>query len=283
MRWIRRVAIVLGALAVVGGIVGLVTQEGGSTDPSRSIDESPAGAYLVTSAATVTSTVGSLRETTTIEYLRTDIVPDGATIRMSGRWNVQRYREQTELFYDLKAIGLGQMQIIVDDDDVYMRGDVIRPITRSTMHWLHINENDERPAAQVLLELIPYLDAPGTLGLLQGADGVPRPLGSDEVANVPTEAYEVDLRLDLAYERISLIHRVGLENDLELMEEVGMDPPTSARVWIDDDGYVRKVILEIRMGRRAGGGRLRYTSVYTELGRRIRVMPPPEEQVVELA
>jgi hypothetical protein len=113
------------------------------------------------------------------------------------------------------------------------------------------------------------------LAYLRGSGGQVRRVGSDSVRGVETTHYKVTVDLERAAKRADGDARQSLRSVIQLsgVRKLPVD------VWLDGDGYVRKVVYS-SPGR--AGQRARVTMELHDFGKRVTIKPPPSGSVIDL-
>lgn len=112
------------------------------------------------------------------------------------------------------------------------------------------------------------------LAYLRGAGHVQK-VGTDTVQGVSTTHYKVTLDL----ERAAAESTGSTRRSLRRVIEAGGVKKLPADVWIDDDGYLRKVVY----AQPAGNGRaVRLTMELHDFGKPVTIKPPPSDSVTDL-
>lgn len=144
-------------------------------------------------------------------------------------------------------------------------------------HWIRIDADQVSESG-----LGTVGDPENTLLPIEGLAGEPEQVGRETLHGTETTRYDFEIDIDKLFD-VAAEHADRLSPDLESLMNMGRDmlPDTGhGRVWIDDDGRVRKFdfLLEIEaMGQRVTS----ITSVeWFDFGVAVEVEAPPADQVV---
>jgi len=111
---------VLASVALFTLILSGCGGDGGNGDGSNGAAASPAD---IVAAVETTAAAGSVALDMTVEFNGSSAVPDGTTIGMTGGSTLGDPR-RAELSADFGALGVGRIEMLIDEDQVYMRGGV---------------------------------------------------------------------------------------------------------------------------------------------------------------
>jgi hypothetical protein len=166
---------------------------------------------------------------------------------------------------------------IVTGNVLYMRSSLFSQLRLSGgKQWVKVDL--EALARQQGIDLSSLVNANPTptsaLAYLRGAGHVEK-VGSDKVQGVSTTHYKVTLDLERAAAKSSGSTRKSLRRVIDL----GGVKKLPADVWIDGDGYLRR----IEYAQPAGNGRaVRLAMELHDFGKPVAVKPPPADSVVDL-
>jgi hypothetical protein len=164
-----------------------------------------------------------------------------------------------------------QLRVVIDGDDTYFHD----PELYETSDWVRVSSDEAGIGDQVGTG--PDLSA--FLGYLNGARDV-ETVGTENVAGASTTHYTGDVDLERAF-----VHtRTQAANDAEeateqLREQLG-EIDVSFDVWIDEAGAMRR--MEFAFDPREGDGSVRARVDIREVGAKLDVQVPTEEEVVDL-
>jgi hypothetical protein len=113
------------------------------------------------------------------------------------------------------------------------------------------------------------------LAYLGGSSGKVEKVGSEKVQGIDTTHYHVTVDLERAAKRAKGTARQSLER---LIRTSGVKK-VPEDVWIDDKGYVRKVVYDTAGG---GGQAAQVTMVLHDFGPHVPIQPPPKGSVVDI-
>jgi hypothetical protein len=186
--------------------------------------------------------------------------------------------------------GSGQLTITVDVggrefkiDSVitgtvlYMRSPAFQQLTGGKQ-WVKLDLG--KIAAQRGIDIGSLLNTSPTptsaLAYLGGSSGDVEKVGTEKVQGVDTTHYRVTVDLARAASHAKGTAKQSLKR---LMQTSGVKK-VPEDVWIDDKGYVRKVVYDTAGG--GGGQKARVTMVLHDFGPKVPIQPPPKGSVVDI-
>jgi len=185
--------------------------------------------------------------------------------------------------FDFGDIAVGTIEMIVEEDFAYMRGEAFARLAGDDATWLRVDLTSTDATAQQLQDLVSgQNDAAVLLYYLFGADGDVEPLGTETIGGVEATGYGVTLDLDAALERVPAEAREALGLNLDEFTDGGIEHVLQAEVWIDDEGFVRRLVLVYALGEAVGGGEIRVTTDLSAFGEPVDVEIPSNDEVVSL-
>jgi hypothetical protein len=253
MRWF----LFSGAVALVAAGCG----SGGSTSAEE-----------IQHAASKTSEAGSLEA---------DFAVDGQGLTGTGNGVFNNKQGSGRLKMQLVAAGRKvPFDSIVDGNTLYLRSPAFSQATTHDKQWVKLNVAalSSSSGGQGGSDLSGILDAAPTpanaLAYLQGSLTVDK-VGSEPVEGVPTTHYAVNVDLDQAAENTTgdareTVRRVIAQSGVK---ELPFD------VWLDGNGYIRKVRYDEHAGRRQAA---EVTMELHDFGAPVPITAPPVESVVDL-
>jgi hypothetical protein len=231
----------------------------------------------VTSAAEATVEKATARFELTSELLGTSL-PDLTIIEATGHVAMDASRRADLSISDMliEIPGAGPTDIVVNGDDVYIRGGGLTGIPGCSRHqWIHTDPS----RAEADLDDASILG--GGLGdirlfiyYLFGASGTPRELGEESIDGSLARHYSTTLDLQKANDVAPTDIRTVLTADLAQMREAGIRTEVPADIWIDASGLVRQTVFVFFLD---DGTRMRVTIAYSEFGSSLRDVPDPAE------
>ena len=264
-------------------LVALFACDGGDGDGSDPTPASRTG--VVVSAAEATVETGAVALDMTVEFAGTSQVPDGTKIGMTGRSTFGDPRT-AELHADFEALGVGSIDMLIDDQDIYMRGGVIDQVLRSAKggaDWLYVDLSSSSRAVEQFADLSSgQNDASLLLYFLFGTTGDVDEAGSDTIDGVEATRYSTTADLDAALADAPPEVRDSLELNISQLEAQGVETRLDADVWIDGDGLIRQVAYAYRLSAESGGGEMRTTATFSEFGEPIRLDLPDRADVIDV-
>jgi hypothetical protein len=185
--------------------------------------------------------------------------------------------------FDFGALPVGTIEVIVDERFAYMRGAAFAEFAGDAETWLRVDLTSTDATAQELQGLVSgQNDASLLLYYLFGADGQIDSLGTETIGGVEATGYSVSLDLDEALARVPEEAREALELNLDEFTDGGIAHVLDAEVWIDGEGFVRRLVFVYELGDEVGGGRIGVTSDLSAFGEPVEVEAPSDDDVVDV-
>ena len=231
----------------------------------------------VTSAADATVAKATFRFELTSEWLGTSL-PDPTLIEATGHVAMDESRRADLSVSDMliEIPGAGPTEMVVNGDDVYIRGGVFTGIPGCSPHqW--VNTDPSRAEADLDDAWIlagGMSDVRLFIYYLFGASGTPRELGEESIDGSLARHYSTRLDLQKANDVAPTDIRTVLTADLAEMREVGVRTEIPADIWIDGSGLVRQTVFLFSF---EDDTRVRVTTAYSEFGSPLRDIPDPAE------
>jgi hypothetical protein len=249
-------------LALVAALAALAAGCGGGGEGSASPDD-------IARAAQTTTKKGSLEADFTIS---------GQGLRGSGSgvFNTGKTRSG-QLNMTVTANGRDTpVDTIVSGDVFYMRSPVFARAVGQGKQWIKLDLGTITKQRGV--DLSGLLNASPTptnaLAYLAGTTDVKK-VGSEKVGGVATTHYTVTADLRRAVERASGSARSSLQ---QLIAQTGIRK-LPLDVWLDENGYIRKVKYDEHSGRRQAA---HVAMELHDFGPPVTITPPPSDSVVDL-
>lgn len=248
-------------LAMAGAVVLVAGGCGGGGD-SASPDD-------IQQAASKTAKAGSLEADFAVSA-------QGLTGSGSGVFNSKQRTGQLKM--KLNASGREiPVDSFVDGDVLYLRSPAFAQATTRNKQWIKLNLAT-LGSAQGSTDLSGILDASPTpanaLAYLQGSSTVDK-VGSESVGGVDTTHYSVSANLDRAAEHASGATRDAVQG---VISQSGVKT-LPLDVWVDGNGYIRKVSYDEHAGRRQAAT---VTMELHDFGGPVAITAPPSDSVVDL-
>ena len=165
----------------------------------------------------------------------------------------------------------------VDGDVLYLRSPAFAQATTQDKQWIKINLAT-LGSSQGNTDLSGILDASPTpanaLAYLQGSSTVDK-VGSESVGGVDTTHYSVSANLDRAAKQASGSTKDALQG---VISQSGVKT-LPVDVWVDENGYIRKVSYDEHAGRRQAA---KVTMELHDFGKPVPITAPPSNSVVDL-
>jgi len=232
---------------------------------------------VVTGAAEATVAKATFRFELTSEWLGTSL-PDPTIIEATGHVAMGASRRADLSVSDMliEIPGAGPTDIVVNGDDVYIRGGVFTDIPGCSRHqWVHTDPSRaEADLDDGWILAGGMSDVRLFIYYLFGTSGTPRELGEESIDGSLARHYSTTLDLQKANDVAPTDIRTVLTADLAEMREVGVRTDIPADIWIDGSGLVRQTVFVFSLD---DGTRVRVTTVYSEFESPLRDIPDPAE------
>jgi outer membrane lipoprotein-sorting protein len=248
-------------LALVGTVALVAAGCGGGSESASPAD--------IQQAASKTAKAGSLEADFAVSA-------QGLSGSGSGVFNSKQRTGQLKM--KLNASGRQiPVDSVVDGDVVYLRSPAFAQATTQDKQWIKINLAT-LGSSQGNTDLSGILDASPTpanaLAYLQGSSTVDK-VGSESVGGVDTTHYSVSANLDRAAKQASGSTKDALEG---VISQSGVKT-LPLDVWVDENGYIRKVRYDEHAGRRQAA---KVTMELHDFGKPVPISAPPSDSVVDL-
>jgi hypothetical protein len=233
----------------------------------------------VTSAAEATVAKATLRFDLTSELLGTSL-PDPTLIEATGHVAMDASRRAdlsvSEMLIDMLIPISGPTDMVVNGDDVYIRGGVFTGIPGCSPHqWVHTDPSRaEADLDEAWILGGGMSDVRLFIYYLFGVSGTPRELGEESIDGSLARHYLARIDLQKASDAAPTDIRTVMAADLAEMREIGVQTEIPADIWIDDSGLVRQTEFLFSL---EDGTRVRVTTAYSEFGSPLRDIPDPAE------
>ena len=263
-------------------LVVLVACNAGDGGADGQATTAASGAGPITEAAEKTAATGSVALEMTVEFQGNPQVPEGTTIGITGSSTLGDPRI-AELHADFEALGVGAIEMLIDDQAVYMRGGVIDQVLRSAnggADWLFVDLASSDPAAQQFAGLSSgQNDASLLLYFLFGASDDVEEVGTETIDGAGTTRYSLTADLEEALAAAPADVRDALQANIDQLEAQSVDTRLEAEVWIDEEELIRRVTYVYTM---AGGGQMLTTADFSDFGEPIELDIPDPGDVVDV-
>ena len=166
------------------------------------------------------------------------------TMTASGDTTLGSERRMS-LSTDMTDYGLGELDMIVADGRLYLRGDAFAEMV-GTETWVAVDLDSTDPTARELTSTVSGTnDASLALFWLLGATRGPAVIRTERIGDALTERMVVPVDLGVALERIPADLQPILASGIEQVRTVGIEPRFSTDVWVGvDDGLIHRVRYE---------------------------------------
>lgn len=149
-------------------------------------------------------------------------------------------QRRMQLAMDMTDYDAGNMELILDDRFLYIRGDAWAEQLGDT-DWFGVDLDSTDPAVDDWRDLASgQNDASMALYWLLGATGTPAAVKRERVGEVPTDRLVMHLDLELALDLVPPELRPVLEQVITEARARDIEPLFEADVWIGDDGLIHR-------------------------------------------
>jgi hypothetical protein len=231
----------------------------------------------VRSAVEATVAKPTFRFELTSEWLGTPL-PDPTLFEATGHvaMGASRRADLSMSGLLMEIPGAGPTEMVVNGDDVYMRGGVFTGIPGCSRHQWVLTDPSSAEAdlddGWILAGGI--YDVRLFIYYLFGVSGTPRELGEESIDGSLTRHYTTRLDLQKANDVAPTDIRTVLTADLAGMREAGIRTKVPADIWIDGSGLVRQTVFLFSFD---DGMRVRVTTAYSDFGSPLRDIPDPAQ------
>ncbi len=140
--------------------------------------------------------------------------------------------------------GAGEVEVVVDGDTAYLRSPLYADLTGSDATWVSASAADladDGPSA-----ITGQGDPGGLLALLEGAGGPLEERGREDVRGVPTRHVATVIDVEKALAQLpDDRHRAAVDALREYGAEASSYVTIPAEAWVDDDGRVRRLRVDL--------------------------------------
>lgn len=170
------------------------------------------------------------------------------------------------------------MEVIVDGATTYVRIPFLSSMT-GTSGWLSASAEDLGASADQLGFGAGTTDPSQLLEALRGVADDVEAAGQEDVRGVPTTRYTATVDLDAAADVVPADQRERFEAELHALGDLGALP---VEVWIDADGLVRRLVLDVSGVAPQGQlpGKAQIAMELFDYGEPVEIDLPPADQVV---
>jgi outer membrane lipoprotein-sorting protein len=251
----------MGRLALAGAVAFVAAGCGGGSSSTTAAD--------IASAASKTAKTGSLEADFAVSA-------QGLSGTGSGVFNNKQRSGQLKMTLNANGRQI-PVDTVVNGDVVYLRSPAFAQATTQDKQWVKL-DLAALGSRQGSTDLSGILDASPTpsnaLAYLQGSSTVSK-VGEESVKGVKTTHYTVSADLDRAVEHASGATRDAVQGVISQsgVKNLPLD------VWLDGNGYIRKVSYDEHAGRRQAA---KVTMELHDFGAPVAIAAPPSDSVVDL-
>ncbi len=213
------------------------------------------GPVFLSQAAKSTAKVTTQKVSMRIETSAPIVI--GVTI--DGEVDNAAKRSHLKMGIDGGGAGLGEalggsfsLELVTDDQTVYVRSPLLTRLGKGDKPWLKVDASKWAKSKS----LGPGTQDPGRfLTFLEGAGGTVTTVGREDLRGVSTTHVRTTLDIAKAIAEAPAAQRQKLEDQLSGFGGAGAAMrQIPADAWLDDDGYVRKVVLSFPVPGGSGAG-----------------------------
>lgn len=278
----------IGRLATTGALAATLVACGGSSGDGAPATPSP-GAVLQGDPAVVVA--GASARTTAAKNAKVELSGDvaamGQTVTLSGNGAIDFANETFQL--NLTVPGMGTIEERFLDDIVYVKIPDAQAAQFGGKPWLKIDPKAvSGSGGQNPFGSLDSSNPSQILATLQGAGTVTK-VGDEDVRGVRTVHYKADIDVAKAADAQQLTPA----QRQQLQQALGGKSTIPADVWLDEQGLVRRLTIDIEATPSAGGTRpsASPTSVKTKISMEFfdygqanaSVSAPPADQVTDFS
>lgn len=241
----------------VGGDQATSSTDGGSSTTSTVVlsegsFEGTGGAVFLREAAAATAEVTSQKMTIT---MTTSGIPEAGDVVMSYEGAFDNAARQGHMVIDMGGSlgafgeGMGRMEMVIDGDTIYVRSDLFSAVA-GDKPWVSMTEEGLGETGGVDVQG----DPTQFLEFLEGVGEELEELGREDQRGVSTTHVRTEIDMAKLMADASVEDRAGYEQSLEgLGGAAGAFESIPVDVWIDDDGYVRRLTMTFATDLEPGG------------------------------
>jgi hypothetical protein len=276
----RLISVLLVVLVACGGGDG----DGQATTPATTPTTQAAS---IAAAVETTAATESVSLDMTVEFQGSSTVPEGTTIGMTGRSTLGDPRV-AELHADFQALGVGDIEMLIDDQHLYMRGGAFDELLGSIgqkpkPEWLFVDLSSSDPSVGQFRSLSTgQNDASLLLYFLLGATGEVSEVGNEEVGGVATTHYSLTADLQKALDEAPAEVQAPLEENVGALEASGIETRLEAEVWIDDEQLIRRAAYVYELSDASGGGQILTTVSFSDFAEPVELDIPARADVIDV-
>jgi hypothetical protein len=170
---------------------------------------------------------------------------------------------------EVGAPGKGEvgMEMIGTDNAFYYRGAPFRPLLKPGKTWVEVRSTNPQLGQ----------DDPGAMLLYLRATSKLHRLGQANVNGVQTTQYSVRTQIQKALQLAKPADRKRVEGSAKQLTAAGITE-VPFDVWVDNDGYIRRLVIDWKVGGRAITGRVDDS----DFGKAPAIAVPAQSRVVDV-
>ncbi len=190
-------------------------------------------------------------------------------------------KNRLEMIADFSELGLGELDIILDEDRAYLHGGFLEALVRPR-EWVLIDSESDDPEVATLADAIGRAsDVSIVVYYLYGETGpvVQRP--PQTLRGTPADRFAVTLDLELAADKAPAPVAESLQGYIEDLGTAGVERTLDSEVWLQE-GLIRRVILTYNYKASKGGGQQRITYDFLDFGDPVEPTLPAKRAIVKI-
>lgn len=233
-------SLLLSACGATGG-AGSATLAGGAKNQKVEPGsfEGAKGARFLKQAASATADVKTMRERMTMTTKG-----GGMDLSMTAEGDYDVVNGRGHFTMSMADMG-GEIEMVVDGDTVYMK---IPMMAGNGKPWSKMSAADLGQAGTSTAAT----DPGAFLKMLEGTGAEITTIGKEDVRGVATTHISTTLDLRKLMEQAVGDDKADVEKQLDSMGGAAL-PAVPTEVWVDDDGYVRKLTMDMDLAEMTGG------------------------------
>ncbi len=266
-----------------------------SPSPSRSTEPASPGAPSASTgtvanagqiddlreAALASVAEGTVRMVYSIEFDGATTVQDGLFLSGRGQTSFGEPR-RAHLSATLQNEAFGSYEMILDDRQLYLKGDVVAQIVPAG-RWLGVDlDSNHRMVASFASLASGQNDSSLALFYVLGTTGDVRVSPGESIDGRETTRYATAIDLDEVRDRVPPELAEALETNIAALEAGGISPAIEAQVWVNTAGRVVRTRYVYTLGAGEGGGQLIGTYGFSDFGAPMDEVIPTEGEVISL-
>jgi hypothetical protein len=222
----------------------------------------------------------------TVDFEFDAIVTGSSTIRYGTSYGGRGVstlggKNSLEMIADFSELGLGELDIILDDDRAYLHGGFLEDLVRPR-EWVLIDGDSDDPDVATLADAVGRAgDVSIVVYFLYGETGPVAQRPPQTLRGTPADRFAVTLDLELAADKAPADVAESLQGYIEDLGTAGVERTLDSEVWVQE-GLIRRVILTYRYKMSKGGGQQRITYDFLDFGDPVEPTLPAQRDIVRI-